>query len=307
VEEAVRLIQSIGARLGVQRVLRSTGAGQAYDAAVAYDSDTGSDHLRAVTRVYGPETWDLYEILDRSIEPRSPDLMHGWAAEYLTPQSVVLDVGCRDAAHLIRLVQATGATGIGIEPVGRLVEQAQHAISEAGLDERIQVVRGVMQDLPYPDDRFDLVWCRDVVELVEGLEAALGEVVRVLRPDGHVVLYTVFATDRLEPKEAAMLERNLTIVPANLDEHTVEDAFAKSQLMVVRKDVIGTEWREHAEERTQPVSRDLLRLARLRRQRDHIIDKVGLDIYDHVQSNLHWLVYQFLGKLQPTLYLLRNG
>jgi hypothetical protein len=56
----------------------------------------------------------------------------------------------------------------------------------------------------------------------------------------------------------------------------------------------------------QPVSRDLLRLARLRRQSSRIVEKVGQDIYDHVQSNLHWAVYQFLGKLQPTLYLLRK-
>jgi hypothetical protein len=32
--------------------------------------------------------------------------------------------------------------------------------------------------------------------------------------------------------------------------------------------VVGTEWREFAEERTQPASRALLRLSRLRRQRD---------------------------------------
>jgi len=131
-------------------------------------------------------------------------------------------------------------------------------------------------------------------------------VARVLRPEGYVVIYTVFATDRLEPKEAALMERNLTVVPANLVEQTVEDALARARLTVIRKDVIGTEWREYAEERSQPVSRDLLRLARLRRQRKRIIERADQDIYDHVQANLHWLVYQFLGKLQPTMYLLRR-
>ena len=68
---------------------------------------------------------------------------------------------------------------------------------------------------------------------------------------------------------------------------------------------IGTEWREHAEERTQPVSRALLRLARLRRQRDDIIAEHGQDIFEHIEANLHCEVFQFLGKLEPIVYVLR--
>jgi hypothetical protein len=64
------------------------------------------------------------------------------------------------------------------------------------------------------------------------------------------------------------------------------------------------EWREHAEERTQPVSRALLRLSRLRRQRDELVAEHGQDIYDHIETNLHWEVFQFLGKLQPVVYVL---
>ena len=86
----------------------------------------------------------------------------------------------------------------------------------------------------------------------------------------------------------------------------VEAAFSGAGLVVVVEDEIGTDWREYAEERTQPVARDLLRLARLRRQRDRIIEEAGEAIYGHIESNLHWGVYQFLGKLLPTLYVLRK-
>lgn len=180
------------------------------------------------------------------------------ATERLTPASVVLDVGCRDATHLIELVRATGAIGVGIDPVSRLVEQARKAVSEAGLDSRVQIVEGVMQDIPYPDASFDLVWCRDVIEVVEGLAAGIAEIARVLRPAGHLIVFTVFATDRLEPKEAALLlGQSLAVVPASLVDEKVEDAFSRAGLAIAVKDVIGTQWREYAEERTQPVSRDL--------------------------------------------------
>jgi hypothetical protein len=36
------------------------------------------------------------------------------------------------------------------------------------------------------------------------------------------------------------------------------------------------------------------------------VQDAGEEIYRHIESNLHWLVYQFLGKLQSTIYLLRN-
>jgi SAM-dependent methyltransferase len=230
------------------------------------------------------------------------------ATEHLTAASVVLDVGCRDASHLIELVRATGGSGVGIDPLDRFVERARAAVAAAGLDARIEIAQGAMEDIAYPDGSFDLVWCRDVLELVEPLDAALAEAARVLRPGGHAVLFTVFATERLEPKEAALLlGQSLSLAPASLVEENVEAAFSRAGLAVAHKEAIGTEWREHAEERTQPVSRDLLRLARLRRQRDRIVRDAGEDIYGHIESNLHWGVYQLLGKLAPTVYVLWKG
>jgi SAM-dependent methyltransferase len=264
------------------------------------------DHLRAVSRVYGPETWDVYELLDQTLDPRGPEWMMALAAELLTEDSVVVDVGCRDASHLIELVRATGARGVGIDPLDRFVERALTAVAEAGLDGRIQLVQGVMHDIPWPDGSFDVVWCRDVIEIVEPLEPAIAEVARVLQPDGHLLIFTVVATDRLQAMDAALLAQNLAVVPANLVEEKVEAAFSRAGLAVTRKEVIGTEWREHEEERTRPASRDLLRLARLRRQRDRIVKDAGEDIYRHIESNLHWLVFQFLGKLVPTVYVLRK-
>lgn len=90
------------------------------------------DHLRAVSRVYGPETWDVYDLLDRSLDPRGPELMLALATERLTPASVVLDVGCRDASHLIQLVRATGASGVGIDPLGRSSNERERLSPQAG-------------------------------------------------------------------------------------------------------------------------------------------------------------------------------
>jgi hypothetical protein len=70
--------------------------------------------------------------------------------------------------------------------------------------------------------------------------------------------------------------------------------------------VIGTEWREHVEEQRGAVSRALLRLSRLRRQREALVQRFGQEIYDSVEANLHWEVFQFLGKLLPVVYILKR-
>lgn len=64
-----------------------------------------------LTQVYGPTTWDVYERLDRSLDPNGPDWLHELADQYLHPDDVVLDAGCRDGEHLIRLVSANQVTG----------------------------------------------------------------------------------------------------------------------------------------------------------------------------------------------------
>jgi len=263
-------------------------------------------HLEQMSRVYSEETWSVYDLLDRSLEPRGPGSLHGLAAEYLRPEAVILDAGCRDAAHLIRLVQAHHATGVGVDPVEIHVARARAAVAAAELGARIEIVQGVMEALPHPDGHFDFIWCRDVVEQLDLLVPALKEAARVLKQDGRMLVYTVFVTDLLAPQEFELLERHLGNVSSNLVERNVEEAFAGAGLAIERKDVIGTEFKEYAEERTQPASRTLLRIARLRRLRTSLVESRGEDVYDHVEANLHWEVFQFLGKLQPTVYVLRH-
>jgi SAM-dependent methyltransferase len=164
-----------------------------------------------------------------------------------------------------------------------------------------------MHDLPYDDGCFDFVWCRDVLEQVDDLEGAVGELVRVMAPSARLLVYTTFATELLDGRDAEMMRHHIGNVPGNLDAGDVEGTFRRVGLEIERKDVIGTEWREYAEERTQPASRALLRLSRLRRQRDNIIAGHGQDIYDHIEANLHWEVFQLLGKLMPVVYVLAQA
>lgn len=263
-------------------------------------------HGQDLERVYGPLTWDLYDQLDVSLQPRGPDWLRGLAAALVPADGHLLDAGCRNAAHLVQLARDhPGITAVGVEPVPLHVRAAEEAVAAANLTDRITIVAGEIATIARSGQAFDLVWCRDVLEQVADLTAAVADLAKVTRRGGSLLVFTTVATVRLTAEDAALLGHHLGNVPENLSRNAVEAAFAAAGLQVAAAYEIGTEWREWAEERSQPVSTALLRLARLRRDRARFVAAHGKEIVAHVEANLHWEAYQFLGKLLPLVYVLR--
>ena len=150
----------------------------------------GMDHLARMSRAYSPETWELYAELDRDLEPDGPDSLLDLAAPYLFPEARVLDAGCRDAGHLIALVERHGVRGVGVEPVAVHAGWARAAVAEAGLGDRVEIVEATLETADLPPGSADLVWCRDVLEQVPEPAAFLRVCARVLAADGRMIAYT---------------------------------------------------------------------------------------------------------------------
>src|SRR5436190_8523946 len=167
--------------------------------------------------VYGDDDAELVTLLGESLAPRPPDFLLDLAIPLLTRDSRLLDIGCRDARHLIPLVMRSGCTGVGIDPVERNIERARAAVTAANLDQRIEIRHGVMEQTDESHSSVDVVWCRDVLESIHDLDVGLSEVARVLKPGGCAVIYTAFATPRLEPREAAAVCQPLGTVLQNLE------------------------------------------------------------------------------------------
>ena len=219
-------------------------------------------------------------------------------------------MGCRDASQLLELARRHPTiTGVGVEPVAIHVERAQAALAAAPPDiaDRITIHHGVVHDAPLADCSVDFVWCRDVLVQVDDLVNGLREVHRVMAPEARMLAYNSFATDRLDGVDLEMMRRHLGWLESQVRQPDMERAFADAGFAIERVDVIGTEWREHAEEHSQPTSKALLRLSRLRRQRDGIVAWRGQEIYDHIEANLHYEVFLFLGRLEPVVHVLRKA
>jgi SAM-dependent methyltransferase len=92
----------------------------------------------------------------------------------------ILDVGCGTGANLMMLSKYGDAEGVDIS------HDALAFCRERGLE---KVKHGAAEELPYEDGTFDLVTALDVVEHLDDDLAGLREMRRVLRPNGHVLLF----------------------------------------------------------------------------------------------------------------------
>ena len=243
-----------------------------------------------------------------SLNPRGSDMLYDLFAGFSpTPQSEIIDIGCRDATYAIELANRFGSRVLGIDPAPIHIERARRKIAEAGLADRVRAELGGIEAIPADDGSLDMIWCRDVLNHVD-LPRGLAECVRVLKPGGHMLVYQTFATSALEDREAARIYAAMAIVPQNMGEDFFQATAQAAGLPITTRDVVSSEWREHwAEEGSTALLEDLLGVARMRRSETTLVAQYGREHYEATYASSLWGIYQMLGKLQPTIYLLAKG
>ena len=105
---------------------------------------------------------------------------------------MVLDIGCGTGNFTRAMMQAMmPGTGlcVGLDLSAPMVRTAARFRDEAGL-ERMHLVRGDAQLLPFADDAFDAVHTSAALQLVPDPRRAVLEMARVLRPGGRVLVNT---------------------------------------------------------------------------------------------------------------------
>ena len=103
------------------------------------------------------------------------------------PDPLILDVATGTGRVPFDLLQEPAFRGrlIGLDDSRRMLTVAARKL--APYSRRVQLVRHPAVPLPFPDDRFDAVTCLEALEFFPSDEAALREMVRVLRPQGALI------------------------------------------------------------------------------------------------------------------------
>jgi ubiquinone/menaquinone biosynthesis C-methylase UbiE len=261
----------------------------------------------AEARMRDHNAYDLIEDrfnreLDRTLGPSGRDSLFGYVAEMaLPPGAVVVDAGCGEGEDAVELATRYGFRVTGVDPVPRRVHAARQN-APPGCPVTFAV--GTADRLAVPSESADLVWCCDVLSLVEDLDAAYREFRRVLKPGGRALIYQMFTTSLLEPAEAAFLLPVMACWASAMRPENTEAAIASAGLQIDRCVVLGSEWGEYNQEHVPGRGRHLLHAARLLRDPDRYIAQFGKQNYDIKLGDCLWHVYRMIGKLSGRVYLL---
>ena len=100
----------------------------------------------------------------------------------------ILDIAT-GTGDLAILMAQTGATEIiGADISEGMMEVGRKKLKEKKLDDRIQLVYGDSENLPFEDNHFDAITVAFGIRNFENLEKGLAEILRVLKPGGIFVI-----------------------------------------------------------------------------------------------------------------------
>ncbi|NNH73250.1 methyltransferase domain-containing protein, partial [Nocardia uniformis] len=132
----------------------------------------------------------LVDIRDlRAALPGIRSLRH-WAHEALAlrPGENAVDIGSGAGSEILTFAERVGPAGtaVGVEPDPSLLAAAERRAHQTGSSAKF--VPGDAYGLPFGNDTFDVALCERVFQHLTAPARAVGEITRVLKPGGRVVI-----------------------------------------------------------------------------------------------------------------------
>ena len=111
-----------------------------------------------------------------------------WRAEMVShvagTDGVILDVASGTAGVALQLAERSRARVVGVDLTEQMLRQGLRRVAAAGLRDRVALVAGKAERLPFPDGYFDALTFTYLLRYVRDPQATLAELARVLKPGG---------------------------------------------------------------------------------------------------------------------------
>jgi demethylmenaquinone methyltransferase/2-methoxy-6-polyprenyl-1,4-benzoquinol methylase len=104
------------------------------------------------------------------------------------PKDTVLDVATGTAAVAIELTRRTGCHVVGLDQSVEMLDAGRRRVEAAGLGDRIELMFGIAERLPFADASFDGLTFTYLLRYVDDPAATMRELARVVRPGGTIAM-----------------------------------------------------------------------------------------------------------------------
>ena len=101
------------------------------------------------------------------------------------PGERVLDVACGRSIDALAMAK-DGADIYGLEASDVMLDKSREYLGAR--KEKVTLVRGLAENLPFADDTFDKVVCKGAMDHFADLEKSMAEMARVTKPTGTVII-----------------------------------------------------------------------------------------------------------------------
>ena len=107
----------------------------------------------------------------------------------LSPEASALDIAT-GTAEFARALAPHVATVVGLDATEAMLEKGRKFVAKAGL-ENVELRKGVVQDLPFDDESFDIVSSRYAFHHFADPKPVISEMVRVCKTGGHIIIVDI--------------------------------------------------------------------------------------------------------------------
>ncbi len=146
---------------------------------------------------------ESYNHLDGYLPDADLSLGCGVPVDYadIRPGDCVLDLGSGAGNDCFVARALTGETGhvTGLDFTEQMLVKAEENRKKLGYT-NVEFIRGDIEEMPLPDNSYDVVLSNCVLNLVPDKQKAFGEIFRVLRSGGHFCVSDVVVKGRLSDK-----------------------------------------------------------------------------------------------------------
>lgn len=112
----------------------------------------------------------------------------------------IADIGCGTGAQTITLAEKIEGEITAVDLFPEFLERLTKKSKELGLEEKIKTLKADMQDLPFSEEAFDVIWSEGAIYNI-GFEKGLRQWRKFLKPGGYLAVSEITWITDSRPQE----------------------------------------------------------------------------------------------------------